>query len=134
MGISNAEHQEYGRPSEHYVIVPVSCPVPDRAAGAPKLSGRLRVRLRPGSRLQAIYGRNTIEEEYFCNYELNRSWQERLETAGLRISAWDEEGAARAVELEGHPFFFATQFLPQDRAGAGETHPFVLAFVKAAVR
>ncbi len=125
-----AGHAEYGHAPEFCVITPVACPVPERADGAPKLSGPCRVVIRPGSRLFEIFECGESEEEYFCNYEVNPRYLPDFEAAGLRLVAFDDNGEVRAVELSGHRFFIATLFLPQDRAE--QPHPLVLAYLEAA--
>ena len=132
MGLADAQSVEENLSSEHYLIVPVSCPVPSRAAGAPKLSGKCRIRLRPGTRVHAILGREEIHEEHFCNYEVNPAFQAQFEAAGLKITGEDDSGIARAVELPGHRFFLATLFQPQLSSEAGRPHPLVVAFLEAA--
>jgi len=132
MGIGDAEHEEYGDPSRNYIIRPVACPVPNRADGAPKLSGLCKVRIRPGTRLFDIYGREEAGEEYFCNYEVNPRYAQALEAAGLRVSAVGEDGEIRAVELPDQRFFIATLFQPQ--LATAQPHPFVLAYLEAAAR
>lgn len=110
------------------VIVPVSCPV--RSDGAPKLSGASAVRVKPGSRASRIFRQERIAEEYFCNYEVNRDYEDRLETAGLRIVGRGEAGEARIVELPEHRFFIATLFQPQlTSVAAGRPHPLLLEYL-----
>lgn len=132
MGLADAQSVEENISSEHYLIVPVSCPVPTRAANAPKLSGKCRIRLRPGTRVHSICGRDEILEEHFCNYEVNPAFQAQLEAAGLKITGEDDNGVARAVELPGHRFFLATLFQPQLSSEPGRPHPLVVAFLEAA--
>ena len=132
MGLADAQSVEENLSSEHYLIVPVSCPVPTRAGEAPKLSGKCRIRLRPGTRIHAILGRDEIHEEHFCNYELNPAFQEQFVAAGLKITGEDDNGVARAVELPGHRFFLATLFQPQLSSEVGRPHPLVVAFLEAA--
>jgi len=67
------------------------------------------IRLEPGSRLSAIYGRNEIVESYQCNFGLNPRYQSLLDTAVLAIVGRDENGEVRAVEMSGDPFFIATR-------------------------
>ena len=110
------------------VIVPVACPV--RSDGAPKLSGASAVRVKPGSRASRIFRQERIAEEYFCNYEVHRDYEERLETAGLRIVGRGEAGEARIVELPEHRFFIATLFQPQlTSVAAGRPHPLLLEYL-----
>jgi CTP synthase (UTP-ammonia lyase) len=132
MGLADAQSVEENISSEHYLIVPVSCAVPNRAPGAPLLSGKSRIRLRAGTRVHAICRRDEIHEEHFCNYEVNPAFQVQLEVAGLKITGEDENGTARAVELPGHRFFLATLFQPQLSSEAAKPHPLVVAFLEAA--
>lgn len=133
MGIADADSAEHNVPTATHIIVPVSCAVPNRAPGAPKLSGEDQVRALPGTKLAAILGPAAVEERYFCNYEVNDAFRPRLEAAGMRISAVGHQGETRAIELDGHPFFVATLFQPQLTSKAtGRPHPLIRAFLEAA--
>ena len=114
------------------MIVPFACPVPSRLPGDPKLSATLVVHLRLGSRVHAIYQRETIEERYFCNFEVNPSYRETLERGGLGIAGVGPDGEIRVVELPEHRFFVATLFLPQRSSRPDAPNPLVTAFVAAA--
>ncbi|HUJ20735.1 MAG TPA: hypothetical protein VLX58_04395 [Bryobacteraceae bacterium] len=131
MGIVDADSAEHGRASQNLVIAPVSCAMPDRRPGAPKLSGSARVRIQAGTRLAAIYGATDCEEEYFCNYEVNPAYVRQFEAAGLRLSAFDENGELRAVELPDHVFFIATLFQPHLSSAEGSPHPLIVAYLAA---
>src|SRR5262249_48007202 len=50
----------------------------------------------------------------------------------LRIVGEDPAGDPRAFELSGHPFFLGTAFQPERAALAGDVHPIVLGFLRAA--
>jgi CTP synthase (UTP-ammonia lyase) len=69
-----------------------------------------------------------------CSYGLDAVWEERLAAAGLHVTARGPGGEPRVVELEGHPFFWATLFVPQCRSSADAPHPVVRGFVEAVVR
>ncbi len=61
LGIKDADTAENNSGSKNIVIYPVACAVPDRAKGAPKLSGAIpEIRLRPGSYLQSYYSQDTV--------------------------------------------------------------------------
>ena len=130
----DAAHTEYGKGDGTPLITPVSCPVPDRAEGPPRLTGTLRVRLEEDSLIGRIYGQRTVEEAYNCSYELNPAFQASLTGAGLRIAGTDEAGAVRAVELPRHPFFIATLFQPQRSSTPDRPHPLIRAYLEAVVR
>jgi len=133
MGIAEADSAEHNVPTATHIIVPVCCAVPNRAPGAPKLSGENQVRALPGTKLAAILGTAAIEERYFCNYEVNDAFRPRLEAAGMKVSALGSQGETRAIELTTHPFFLATLFQPQLTSKAtGQPHPLIRAFLEAA--
>jgi len=134
MGIADADSAEHATSSQNLIIAPVTCPVPDRRDGAPKLSGACKLRIKSGSRLAAIYGVCEIEEEYFCNFEVNPAYHERFKAAGLRLAAFDDRGEVRAVELPGHPFFIATLYQPQLSSTDVRPHPVIVEFVAASGR
>ena len=140
MGISEADSAEHGSPSKELLITPVACPMPNRSAGAPKLSGRSSVRIARGSRLERLYGvadgsypvNGEIEEEYFCNYEVNPAYGREFEKAGLSITATGDTGEVRAIEIPAHRFFIATLFQPQLSSTHENPHPIVLGFLGCA--
>ena len=120
-----AAHAETKPEAEDPVIAPLVCSLVDVRGG---------LRFERGSRLRAIYGRDSADEEYHCNYGLNARYAQRLLDDPLEIAARDDEGAVRAVELRDHPFFIGTLFQPERAALRGQTPPLVKAFVEAVVR
>jgi len=111
----------------------VACAVPNRPKGAPKLSGLVpEIRLRPGSYLQSFYGKDTVVEEFFCNYEVNPDYEWAALEAGFPVVARGSKGEIRAIESPTHRFYVATLFQPQLTSKPGKPHPLVLAFVQAA--
>ena len=86
----------------------------------------------PGTRLAALYGPAPVRFGYHCSFGLNSAFQRDLEAAGLRVTARDADGEARAIELDGHPFFVGTLFQPERAALRGEDVPLAAAFVEAA--
>lgn len=106
--------------------------MPNRADGAPSLSGDLAIAVQPGTIAHRILCCDEIREGFFCNYELNPDFQDDVQRAGMTISGWGERGEARIVELPDHRFFLASLFLPQHSSTADTPHPLVTAFIAAA--
>jgi CTP synthase (UTP-ammonia lyase) len=121
--VEHADHAETNPRAEELAITPLACSL---------VGQRHPVRLATGTRAAAIYGAGEAVEPYFCNYGLNPAYEARLEAAGLHVSGRDAEGAARVVELAGHPFFLATLYVFQARDPAPGPHPITRAFLATA--
>jgi CTP synthase (UTP-ammonia lyase) len=133
LGIADADSAENNSGSKNIVIYPVACAVPNRAKGAPKLSGPIpEIRLRPGSYLHSFYSKDTAVEEFFCNFEVNPEFEWAAMEAGFPVVARGPQGEIRAIESPTHRFYIATLFQPQLSSQPGKPHPLVLAFVQAA--
>ena len=122
MGVGDAAHQETDS-AGRMVIVPLSCSLVEQEA---------EVELRPNTLIARAYGREKISEGYHCNYGVSPDFAAELEKSDMRVTAWDEDGEIRAVELINHPFFVATLFQHERNALAGRPVPLVQAMLKAA--
>ena len=123
-GIERPTHAETDPEATDPVIAPLACSLVE-VTGA--------VRPLPGTRLAAIYGVDSaLREGYHCRYGLSPRYAARLAAGPLRVAATDDAGEVRAVELDGHRFFFATLFQPERAALEGRAHPLVTAFAHAA--
>ncbi len=133
LGIHNADSAEHGDPNATYVVTAISCALPQRNPGDPKLAGLNRIRVLPGTRLAEIMGAGDHEEGFFCNYAVNEEFRARFEAAGLRVCAVGPEQEIRAVELPSHVFYIASLFQPQLASHAtGRPHPMIQAYLRAA--
>jgi CTP synthase (UTP-ammonia lyase) len=133
IGIPDATTAEEDPNAKNIVIYPVACALPNRKKGAPKLSGTdPEIRLAPGSYLAAAYGdKEVVEEEFFCNFEVNPEFEWTAMEAGFPIVARGPKGECRAIESPAHQFYIATLFQPQLTSRKDHPHPLVLAFVQA---
>jgi len=134
LGIRDATTAEEDPQAKNIVIYPVACAVPNRKADAPKLSGVVpKIHLRPGSYLASYYGnKETVEEEFFCNFEVNPEFEWTAMEAGFPVVARGEGEECRAIESPTHLFFIATLFQPQLSSRKDKPHPLIVAFVEAA--
>jgi CTP synthase (UTP-ammonia lyase) len=122
LGWVDADHAETAPGSSRLVISPLECALVETIGS---------VRLLPGSRIASAYGAGTATEEYRCRYGLNPEFQSQLVAGPLRVTAVDDSGEVRAIELDRHPFFVATLFQPERAVLRGEPVPLVGAFVRA---
>ncbi len=122
LGWADAEHAETAPHAARAVISTLECTLVEVTDA---------VRLFPGTRIASAYGAQVAMEGYRCRYGLNPGFQAALVAGPLRVTADDETGGVRAVELDGHPFFVATLFQPERAALKHELAPLVVAFVGA---
>lgn len=133
VGMSDANSAENTPGAGQIVITPVSCEVPQRSPDKPKLSGKIGgLRIRPGSYLHSFYGRDVVEEGFFCNFEVNPDFEWAFIEAGFPFVARGENNEPRAIESQANRFFIATLFQPQLSSEAGKPHPIIVAFLRAA--
>ena len=112
----------------------VSCPVDNRPDGAPRLWGKLKIRVSPDTLAFRIYKQTEVEEAFNCNYEMNPDFKNIMEAKGLKISGASEDGGARIIELSGLPFFIAAGFVPQFSSEPANPHPLITAYLEAAIK
>src|SRR5581483_11798866 len=133
IGLTDADTAENNSASKNIIIYPVACAVPDRVFGTSKLSGRQgQIKLRPGSILQSLYNVDVVEEEFFCNFEINPEYEYCSMEAGLLIVARSANGEPRALESPSHRFFVVTLFQPQLFSTVKKFYSVILGFLKAA--
>jgi len=122
LGLVEADHQKSNPKTSVPLISPLGCAL----AGV-----QARVRFMDGSHLRKAYGAPESVEEYHCSFGVNGRYRRLLEGNDLYVAAIDDQHEIRAVELDGHPFFVATLFQPEMRAGKS---PIVEAFVHTCAR
>src|SRR6266545_204071 len=120
LGLADADHAESNPDAALPLITPLSCSLAE-ATG--------QINLHDGTRIRAIYGQAHIVEEFNCNYGINPDYQELLRDGKLHITATDDQGDVRAVELDEHPFFIAVLFQPERSALRGVVHPLISAYL-----
>ncbi|WP_018353215.1 CTP synthase [Longispora albida] len=113
----------------------------DIVAGKGDLGGTMRLGAYPaaltaGSLVAEAYGATEVSERHRHRYEVNNSYRDTLEKAGLRISGTSPDGKlVEFVELdrELHPWFVATQAHPELKSRPTRSHPLFAAFISAAL-
>jgi CTP synthase (UTP-ammonia lyase) len=122
--MEDAEHEESAPDASSLLISKLSCSL---------VGTRQEVQIKPGTLVHAMYQKETVTEQFTCNYGLNPEYHDEISSGGLRIAGIDVDGEARIVELAEHRFFIATLFLPQLSSTPEVPHPILLAYLKAAV-
>ena len=92
--------------------------------------------LKKGTLAALSYGKKEISERHRHRYEVNNSYIEPLEKAGLVFSGISPDGELMEIaELpkNKHPFFLGTQFHPEFKSRPLAPHPLFTAFIKACI-
>lgn len=83
------------------------------------LGGTLRLglypaRIKEGTKTSEAYGKSLVKERHRHRYEFNNEYRERMEEAGMVVSATSPDGRlVEVVELQDHPWFVACQYHPE---------------------
>jgi CTP synthase len=97
--------------------------------------GAYECHLTPGSLAASIYGKQHISERHRHRYEVNMTYKDELEKAGLIISGISPSGdLPEIVELRGHAWFVGVQFHPELKSRPFAPHPLFASFVEAAIK
>ena len=97
------------------------------------------IKLHGESRALEMYGEAVIYERHRHRYEVNNRLRKRLTdladgSAGLRVSGTSpDERLVEVIELDGHPFFVASQFHPEFKSRPERPAPLFRGFVAAAL-
>jgi CTP synthase (UTP-ammonia lyase) len=126
LGYRDADHAESNPAATRAVCTALACSL---------VGQHLELVIEPASHARRLYGADAASEDYYCNYSVAPSYWPELEAAGVRVTARDRaDGDPRVVELDDHPYFVATLFVPQARSSPGAPHPLIAGHVEAARR
>jgi CTP synthase len=90
-----------------------------------------------GSVVAEAYGTTSVSERHRHRYEVNNSYREQLEKAGLAISGTSPDGRlVEFVELsrDVHPFYTGTQAHPELKSRPTRAHPLFRGLIGAALQ
>jgi len=95
LGIADAAHQAYEPGASRLFLTTLACSIKGRA---------MLVRLLPGSRAHAAYGRDEAVEEYYCSHGINPQYEESLREldAANAASAHNRVPQSRRTPLRGY--------------------------------
>ncbi|WP_400236333.1 glutamine hydrolyzing CTP synthase [Methanomethylophilus alvi] len=114
LGLEGADSTEFEPGTKHPVIF-----IMPEQAGVTQMGGTMRlgaqtVLVEKGSKAEALYGADRISERHRHRYEVNPGYIDRFEEAGWKFTGRSEDGTKMEIgELEGHPYFVASQFHPE---------------------
>jgi CTP synthase len=139
-GLEGASSSEFDPGNPHPVIATME---EQKAivSGEGDLGGTMRLGsypavLVPGSLVREAYDADRVSERHRHRYEVNNSYRQRLEDAGLVISGESpDRSLVEFVELprDVHPYYVATQAHPEFKSRPTRAHPLFSGLVGAAL-
>ena len=140
VGLEGASSTEFDQDAKHPVIATMAEQVDILAAG--ELGGTMRLgsfeaKLSKGSIVSEVYGSETAVERHRHRYEVNNSYREQLEKAGMVFSGTSPDGSlVEFLELprEVHPYFVSTQAHPEFKSRPTKGHPLFVGLIDASLK
>jgi len=101
--------------------------------GTMRLGGQ-ECQLDTSSTTFACYGKEVILERHRHRYEVNNTYVETLQNAGLKVAGRSMDGMlVEVIEVPDHPWFVGCQFHPEFTSTPRDGHPLFTGFIKAAL-
>jgi CTP synthase len=133
LGLSRANSGEFDKDTPDPVIHLMEAQKSVSDMGGTMRLGSYACRLLPGTKVAALYDKETVKERHRHRWEFNNAYRDRFEAAGAKISGVNDElGLAEVIELTDHPFFVGVQFHPEFQSKPVKPHPLFRGFVGAA--
>lgn len=140
LGLKDANSSEFDERTSNPVI---STMIEQReiVAGLGDMGATMRLGLYPAnlkknSIVANVYGKNQISERHRHRYEVNNSYRDKLETAGIVFSGLSpDEKLVEFVELpiDKHPYYVGTQAHPEFLSRPTRPHPLFVGLIRAAI-
>jgi len=132
LGLPGANSTEFERRAADPVIALITEWRDRSDLGGTMRLGPQESRILTGALALKVYGRDAIHERHRHRFEFNNNYLERMQKAGLSVSAFSEDGLVEIVELPAHPWFIGVQFHPEFTSSPRDGHPLFASFVRAA--
>jgi CTP synthase len=147
-GLKNANSTEFDPSTENPVVALITewqnhDGVIERRDANSDLGGTMRLgaqtcAVKPGTLAADIYGAE-VTERHRHRYEANNHYLDRVEKAGLVVSArTPHEALCEIMELprsgeHAHPWYMGVQYHPEFKSTPRDGHPLFISFIKAAL-
>jgi len=139
-GVPQADSSEFTPDTPDPVIATMAEQVAI-VGGEGDLGGSMRLgsypaELLPGSVVAKRYGQTSVTERHRHRYEVNNTYRDTLEQAGLVVSGTSPDSTlVEFIELpdDVHPYFVATQAHPELKSRPTRPHPLFAGLVEAAL-
>lgn len=133
-GLKDANSTEFDEKTKDPVVFIMEEQKCIETKGASMRLGAQTVEVKKGSKAAALYGSTEISERHRHRYEINPAYIEKLEKAGWKFTGRSDDGKRMEIgELDGHPFFMASQFHPEFKSRPDKPSALHQGLVNAAI-
>ncbi len=144
-GLADAHSTEFKSDTEHPVIALITEWL-DAAGNVEKrdedsdIGGTMRLggqecRLKEGTLVREVYGKDIIRERHRHRYEFNNRYLEILEKVGMVfVGRSIDDTLVEVIELADHPWFIGCQFHPEFTSTPRDSHPLFSGYIEAAIK
>jgi len=135
LGHSDAHTMEIDPDTKHPVISMMEEQKSLKNLGGTMRLGAYNCQLKPSSNIAKAYHADQVSERHRHRFELNNSYIDALEAAGMTATGRNPEtGLVEVVEVSNHPWFVGVQFHPEYKSTVDNPHPLFTAFINAALK
>ncbi len=135
LGLKGANSTEFD-PGTPYPVIDLM----EEQKGVVQKGGTMRLgaypcRLKEGSLVRNIYGKETIYERHRHRYEFNNAYRADFEKGGALFSGLSPDGKlVEIMELPSNRWFVGCQFHPEFKSKPFKPHPLFESFIRAAAK
>ncbi len=132
LGLKGANSTEFDKNTSHPVVDILPEQKDIKNLGGTMRLGAQDVMVKEGSKAHNLYGSTKISERHRHRYEINPNYIKKIEDAGLKFTGRSpDEIRMEIAELDGHPYFVASQFHPELKSRPARPAPLYSGLIKA---
>ncbi len=133
-GFANANSTEFDDSSSYPVISLLEEQEVIAEKGGTMRLGAYHCEFTPGSKIQKIYGKESVMERHRHRFEFTMKYRQAFEDKGMKIGGiYPRNNLVETVEIPEHPWFVATQYHPEFKSKPINPHPLFKDFIKASI-
>lgn len=132
LGYADAHSREMNSDTKHPVIDIMAEQKNIVNMGGTMRLGAYPCKVSEDSNLYKAYGETMISERHRHRYEFNNEYLEEFKKHGMKVTGINPDtNLVEVVEVEGHPWYVASQYHPEYKSTVAKPHPMFVGFVKA---
>ena len=132
LGYADAHSREMNADTKHPVIDIMAEQKNIVNMGGTMRLGAYPCKVEKDSNLYRAYGETMISERHRHRYEFNNEYLDEFKKHGMKVTGINPDtDLVEVVEVEGHPWYVASQYHPEYKSTVAKPHPMFVGFVKA---